>query len=162
MLSTLRASEDGVGGRREAGGPWPPPAPPGVVPRQPLRGVAGAALGGPSPGRVAVAGRVTVNSLGCDALEEAGCLDPDVLVACHTPSHVMGFWVVDLLRGLPHLLYSPGSVAGVVGSPSVPELCPPLQRPPFSSLLKNRGNGSKSLKFSAPRGLFQQAVRDVS
>ncbi len=33
-----------------------------------------------------------------DALEEAGCHDPDLLAHCHQPEeHVRGCWVVDLL-----------------------------------------------------------------
>jgi hypothetical protein len=35
-----------------------------------------------------------------DALEEAGCLDPDILAHCHQlGQHVRGCWVVDLLLG---------------------------------------------------------------
>ena len=40
-----------------------------------------------------------------DALEEAGCTDPDVLWACRTGPHARGFWVIDVLKGLPHLSY---------------------------------------------------------
>jgi hypothetical protein len=35
-----------------------------------------------------------------DALEDAGCADPDILTHCRQPSdHVRGCWVVDLLTG---------------------------------------------------------------
>jgi hypothetical protein len=35
-----------------------------------------------------------------DALEDAGCTDPDVLSHCRQPGeHVRGCWVVDLLSG---------------------------------------------------------------
>jgi hypothetical protein len=35
-----------------------------------------------------------------DALEEAGCTDPDILTHCRGPGpHVRGCWVIDLLLG---------------------------------------------------------------
>src|SRR5262249_39746048 len=35
-----------------------------------------------------------------DALEEAGCINPDILAHCRQPGvHVRGCWVVDLLLG---------------------------------------------------------------
>jgi hypothetical protein len=39
-------------------------------------------------------------SILADALEEAGCADPDILTHCREPgAHVRGCWVVDLLLG---------------------------------------------------------------
>jgi hypothetical protein len=36
-----------------------------------------------------------------DALEEAGCNDPDILAHCRQPGeHVRGCWVVDLVRSV--------------------------------------------------------------